>query len=482
MLLSSMETPDVYTPAGLSLAYPGLMVYLDEYAIDRYEVSNADYRACVAAGVCPEPGNGTVCEVHTSCQTNENGEQVCTPETVCETTQPARASDHPYLFRSAYADYPVVDVAWDAAQLYCTWRGGRLPTAAEWEKAARGTDGRLYPWGNEWREEADSTFVVLTNFLHKLPPTFEEMAPESGRSPYGVYNMTGGLREWVWDEYQQYENLSAPIPERFVGLHEVRGGSRGFLAGRTMTGPTSATVIDRQFLSYPNSVVGFRCVKGGPPQRLIDIAQPIPPHPQPEPQPLPLTKDRVIFVPASEFLFGNALPPEKQAQESVSVWVDAFYMDRYEVLSAEYAEFLDALGATTAACHYHDCTYVSLYRTDSEIIESMRQSSNHAMPTWYGAYSYCQWRGGRLPTEVEWEKANPSIHPNNSNRSSTEWLADGFSDAYPQVFPTLYIETLPQLEDQIVTRTVAQINRRMTTTPELVAIFRCVYPADPDGE
>jgi len=119
VLLSSMETPDVYTPAGLALAYPGLMVHLDEYAIDRYEVSNADYRACVADGVCPAPGAGMVCEVHTSCQINENGEKVCTPDMVCETTRPARASDHPYLFRSAYADYPVVDVAWDAAQLYC---------------------------------------------------------------------------------------------------------------------------------------------------------------------------------------------------------------------------------------------------------------------------------------------------------------------------------------------------------------------------
>lgn len=481
-LLSSLETPDYYTPAAIGFSYPGLIVYLDEYAIDRYEVSNADYRACVADGVCPAPGAGMVCENQATCQPDGSGEQVCTNETVCTTTYPASRADHPYLFSSAYADYPVVDVSWEAAQLYCQWRGGRLPTAAEWEKAARGTDGRLYPWGNEWNEEADTTFYVHTDFLDAIPATFDDMAPTIGSSPYGVLNMIGGVREWVGDEYQNYENLSAPMPEDYVGQYEVRGGSRGFLAGSHMLGPTSATVIDRQFRSASNSVIGFRCVQGGPPQRLSDIAQVIPPYPQPSPQPLPLTEDRVMFVPAGEFLFGLALPPEEQTQKSVSVWVDAFYIDRYEVLSSEYAEFLDVLGASTIACHYHDCTYTSLSKTDSEIIESMRQSSNQALPTWYGAHAYCQWRGGRLPTEVEWEKANPQIYSDNSNRSSIEWLSDGFSDMYPQISPFLYIEALPDLEDQIVIRTVAQITRRMTATPERSAIFRCVYPVNASEE
>lgn len=476
-LLSSLETPDYYTPAAIGFSYPGLIVYLDEYAIDRYEVSNADYRACVADGVCPAPGAGMVCENQATCQPDANGEQVCTNETVCTTTYPASRADHPYLFSSAYADYPVVDVSWEAAQLYCQWRGGRLPTAAEWEKAARGTDGRLYPWGNEWNEEADTTFYVHTDFLDAIPATFEAMAPTIGSSPYGVLNMIGGVREWVGDEYQNYENLSAPVPEDYVGKYEVRGGSRGFLAGRTMTGPTSATVIDRQFRSASNSVIGFRCVQGGPPQRLSDIAQIIPPYPQPSPQSLPLTEERVMFVPAGEFLFGLALPPEEQTQKSVSVWVDAFYIDRYEVLSIEYAEFLEVLGANKHACYYHDCVDGPNGATFTELLSYLQEHSDHVLPTWYGAHAYCQWLGGRLPTEVEWEKVNPSYRPGTAYRTTIEWVSSAESFTYPQPSFIDYGENLPNSQDLIVIRNIGHASLRMRGNPERNALFRCAYPS-----
>jgi len=83
-------------------------VYLDTYYMDKYEVTNALYRACVDSGDC---------------------------------TPPQRA------ISSTYDNFPVTDVDWNQAQAYCEWRGGSLPTEAQWEKAARGTNGRVYPWG-----------------------------------------------------------------------------------------------------------------------------------------------------------------------------------------------------------------------------------------------------------------------------------------------------------------------------------------------
>lgn len=287
--------------------------------------------------------------------------------------------------------------------------------------------------------------------------------------------MIGGLREWVWDEYQQYENLSAPIPERFVGLHEVRGGSRGFLAGRTMTGPTSATVIDRQFRDASNAVIGFRCVKGGPPQRLIEIAQPIPPHPQPEPQPLPLTEDRVIFVPAGEFLFGNALPEDKRESQSISIRLDDYYIDRYEVSTVDYAAFLEVLGRDHFGCYYHDC-YLPHGPNEplSETVSYLRKSERAARPTWHGAYAYCQWRGGSLPTEQEWEKAMPPTRFE-SFYSTIEWMGDAWNKVYPQETAIQFSHLNPPSGSSAVTRANSSTPLRRGGNTDLDLVFRCVY-------
>ena len=97
---------------------PDHTVYLDAYYIDKYEVTNALYKACVKTGVCTAPYKWSVYSVQSDYYDN--------------------------LF---YDNYPVVNVDWNMAKIYCEWRGARLPTEAEWEKAARGTDGRIYPWG-----------------------------------------------------------------------------------------------------------------------------------------------------------------------------------------------------------------------------------------------------------------------------------------------------------------------------------------------
>ena len=136
-------------------------VTLQSYWIDRTEVTQAAYQACVAAGVCGKPWVG------------------CLWDPVGKPTHPAEC------------------VLWGDADRYCKWVGKRLPTAAEWEKAARGTDGRMYPWGNE--PPTSDKVVILSEsprFYGSGSMPVCSKSPE-GDSPYGVCDMAGSVLEWV---------------------------------------------------------------------------------------------------------------------------------------------------------------------------------------------------------------------------------------------------------------------------------------------
>jgi formylglycine-generating enzyme required for sulfatase activity len=112
---------------------------------------------------------------------------------------------------SQHGDRPVIGVDWLDADAYCRWKGKRLPTEAEWEKSARGTDGRLYPWGNRVPSEAVANFALGARFSYSqvLIPV---LSYEQGRSPYGLYQMAGNVGEWVQDWYAaSYYEIS---PER----------------------------------------------------------------------------------------------------------------------------------------------------------------------------------------------------------------------------------------------------------------------------
>jgi formylglycine-generating enzyme required for sulfatase activity len=149
---------------------PTRQVYVGEYWIDQTEVTNQMYTICVAAGSCTPPRKTTSNELK-------------------------------YHFgESAYGDHPVLYISWYDANQYCAWAGRRLPTEAEWEKAARGTDGRLYPWGNEEPQND------LLNFIGSgIKDTTEVYRYPLGTSPYGAYDMAGNVYEWVSDPspYQQ---------------------------------------------------------------------------------------------------------------------------------------------------------------------------------------------------------------------------------------------------------------------------------------
>lgn len=218
-------------------------------------------------------------------------------------------------------------------------------------------------------------------------------------------------------------------------------------------------------------------MQGGEPRTLADIAQPLPAYPQPEPEPLSLTTEQVKWVAPGDFLYGTMLPPESRTSDPVTVYVEGFYMDRYEVSSAAYADFLEAMGADALACHYHHCYSRDTTRPVTETISQLRQNgAAGAQPTWYGAYAYCQWRGGRLPTEIEWEKGEPEVsdYYDGPSLNPREWTADEFDKSYP-AFSVPSAKPESGLIERVITRDSSRPGARGNFNVDGNSIFRCVY-------
>ena len=147
-------------------------------------------------------------------------------------------------FPSEKSDHPVTGVSWHEAMAYATWAGKRLPTAPEWEKAARGTDGRRYPWGNDFDAKRCNT---LENGLGGTTPV--RQYPE-GASPYGVLDLTGNVWEWTSDE----------IKARGLG----RTATKRILKGGAWNVPQNSAECMDQISAMPEDqleYVGFRCVR-----------------------------------------------------------------------------------------------------------------------------------------------------------------------------------------------------------------------------
>lgn len=198
---------------------PQHRVFLDGYWIDRTEVTNAMYQKCVQDGKCSEP-----------------------------------AHSRRYA-QGAYADHPAVGISWSQAVEYCSWAGRRLPTEAEWEKAARGVDGRLYPWGDA------APNAERLNFGHLVDDTAAAGSYPSGASPYGVLDMSGNVWEWVADGYDEtYYSVSPyqnPPGGTSVNRRVLRGGSWNNQAHNVRAA--------NRFWAFPgrNDMDGFRCALDG---------------------------------------------------------------------------------------------------------------------------------------------------------------------------------------------------------------------------
>jgi eukaryotic-like serine/threonine-protein kinase len=212
--------------AGTSDEQPVHTVTLAAYWIDKTEITNVMYSQCVQAGDCQKPQN----------QSNTHFSYFLNPE---------------------FANYPVVNLKWSSAQKYCAWAGRRLPTEAEWEKAARGTDGRTYPWGN------GDPNATLLNFNTPAGDAVRVGSYPHGASPYGALDMAGNLREWVADWYDPGYYAVSPQSNP-TGLAEgqykvVRGGS-------WHSDLYSVRSSDRAYQAPDtrDKTIGFRCVVTGP--------------------------------------------------------------------------------------------------------------------------------------------------------------------------------------------------------------------------
>ena len=172
---------------------PSHMVHLDEFWIDETEVTIHMYSLCVKAKVCKEPRNKS------------------------------SALYANYYGSPDFENYPVIHVDWNMAKTYCEWAGRRLPTEAEWEKAARGEQSLIYPWGDE------EPNARLLNFEDERRDVTAVGSYPNGASPYGVLDMAGNAWEWVADWYREtyyaHSPDANPLGPRSGQERVLKGGS-----------------------------------------------------------------------------------------------------------------------------------------------------------------------------------------------------------------------------------------------------------------
>jgi formylglycine-generating enzyme required for sulfatase activity len=218
---------------------PAHKVTISGFWMDKVEVTNSMYSLCVQAGACEPP------KLFTSAQ------------------------HETYFNDPNFAEYPVIMVRWRDANAYCSWAGRRLPYEAEWEYAARGTDLRTWPWGDQ---RADSS---LANFNYSVGDTIRVGSYPAGASPFGILDMAGNVWEWMADWYNANYYINAPIVNPTGplaplngNLKVIRGGSwqdgevelrvpnRGFTTG----GDENAQLNSDAYNGTASNTIGFRCV------------------------------------------------------------------------------------------------------------------------------------------------------------------------------------------------------------------------------
>jgi len=204
-------------------SYPERKIALDDFYIDKKEISNGDYKMFIEA-------------------TKRAAPSLWDDQTLNSPSQ------------------PVVGVDWNDADAYCRWVGKRLPAETEWEKAARGTDGRNWPWGNVWDPTKDNHGKGAEGYGYDESDGWKYTAPvgtELGMSLYGVLNMAGNVYEWTADDFNAYPENDKYIQEDFEkGFKTLRGGAYDDGISEQRTSTRCGFRKD-----YKDVDVGFRCAR-----------------------------------------------------------------------------------------------------------------------------------------------------------------------------------------------------------------------------
>lgn len=323
---------------------PQQRVWLPEFRLSRVPITNAQYQQFIAATQHPPPGHWV------------DG-------------QPSAGAE----------PFPVTYVSWADAQAFCAWAGVRLPTEAEWEKAARSADGRWWPWGDAL---PDATRCHFNGQAQGVAPAAQSIMAVGqfprGASPYGVLDMAGNVWEWTNTLYRRYpyqvdDGREDPLTQ---GVRVVRGGSYNHDLRQIRCAARDGIAAGAR-----DVYIGFRVA--------ASAASPI----------LPLDW---VTIPAGAFLLGSTPTPRHLAEPTAvlpsempqhPVHVAEFRIAQTPVTNAAYAEFVQATRHPAPAHWFANGVPPSLAQHPVTHVD------------WHDAQAFCAWAHVRLPTEAEWEKA-----------------------------------------------------------------------------
>ncbi|MCX7770135.1 MAG: formylglycine-generating enzyme family protein [Proteobacteria bacterium] len=206
---------------GEPIEAPQRTVYVNSFYIDKYEVTNSQYKQFIDATGRKPPTN-VVNPEYTIWQNGNYPEEL--------------------------ANHPVVNVTWYDAKAYCEWKGKRLPTAIEWEKAARGPYGNIYPWGNEYFDGFANLYQKGESYITRK--TVPVGTYDMSKSYYGVYDLAGNVWEWVNDTYNDKNSNTLK--------KLAKGGGWGYNGNKYTARASYSLIFDA---NYTSNCLGFRCAK-----------------------------------------------------------------------------------------------------------------------------------------------------------------------------------------------------------------------------
>ena len=374
---------------------PAHEVWIDPFYLSLREATVAQYRACVETGSCGEPARGEPCNWGVESRD----------------------------------DHPVNCISWADAVRYCQWSGLRLPTEAEWEKAARGTAGRQYPWGDQPPGGAgDCDRAIMMRAGLGLGCGYDGTGPvatrKGGASVYGVDDMAGNVWEWVADSYERdyYEGSpdANPVNLAETGFKVVRGNSWYYVD------PNPDMRAANRYRFRPrrwHPLVGVRCARSTGASEFdltFEVETPLAATERSdwmgenraamaaEGDTIPAGDvehllEEMVFVEGGVFIRGRE-SGDSDERPVRSVHVDSYFIDRFEVTVVEYRKCVEAGPCTPA--HTGSGPYRLAFE-DHYTNWNKPGRDFHAVNavSWHQADEYCRWAGKRLPSEAEWEKA-----------------------------------------------------------------------------